>query len=211
MNGYRILSLDELEPVPYRGSNLLAVRTALGFRAAGINAWKADAGGQLVPPHEEDSGNEELYVVVRGLARFTVGDETEAAPAGTLVHVPPGVTRTATAEEDGTIVVAVGGTVGRPFASGGWDTYAVADAYRNQGRVEEGRALLRRAMADWPASWALPYNAACWEALAGNADAGFEHLRNALALNEDEVREYMAHDADLDSLRDDPRWQELTG
>jgi quercetin dioxygenase-like cupin family protein len=100
--GYQILSLDEVE-------------TALGFRAAGVNAWKADTGGQLIPPHEGDSGNEMLYAVVRGRARFTVGEEEAEARAGTLVFVPPKVFRTAVAAEDGTIVFAVGGTVGEAF------------------------------------------------------------------------------------------------
>src|SRR6266566_9910711 len=116
--GYTILSLDEVETASHRGSNLIPVRHTLGFRPAGVNAWRAAAGGQLIPPHEEDSGNEELYVVVRGRARFTVGEETADAPAGSLVFVEPEVFRTAVAEEDGTIVLAVGASIGRPFQGG---------------------------------------------------------------------------------------------
>ena len=86
--GYTILSLDEVETASHRGSNLIPVRHTLGFRPAGVNAWRADAGGQLIPPHEEDSGNEELYVVVRGRATFTVGKETAEASAGTFVLSP---------------------------------------------------------------------------------------------------------------------------
>ena len=123
-DGYTILSLDELETASYRDSNLIPVRHALGFRAAGVNAWKADTDGQLIPPHEEDSGSEELYAVVRGRARFTVGEEETEAPAGTLVFVPPEVFRTAVAAEDGTIVFVVGGWVGEAFESAGWDTPA---------------------------------------------------------------------------------------
>ena len=104
-DGYAILSLDEVETAPH----------ALGFRAARVDAWKADTGGRLIPPHEENSGNEELYAVVRGHARFTVGEEEAEAPAGTLVFVPPEVFRTAVAAEEGTIVFAVGGTVGEAF------------------------------------------------------------------------------------------------
>ena len=40
--GYEILSLDELEAVPYHareGERLLAVERVLGFSAAGINGW----------------------------------------------------------------------------------------------------------------------------------------------------------------------------
>ena len=101
-DGYAILSLDKVETAPH----------ALGFRAARVDAWKADTGGQLMPPHEENSGNEELYAVVRGRARFTVGEEEAEAPAGTLVFVPPGVHREATAAAPDTTVVVVGGRPG---------------------------------------------------------------------------------------------------
>ena len=69
MSGYEILSLDDLDKVPYRGSGevLRPLRKRLGFRPFGVNVWSADAAGdKLIPPHEEDSGHEELYVVVRG-------------------------------------------------------------------------------------------------------------------------------------------------
>jgi tetratricopeptide (TPR) repeat protein len=209
-DGYTILTLDEVETAPHRGSNLIPVRHTLGFRPAGVNAWRADAGGQLMPPHEEDSGNEELYAVVRGRATFTVGEETADAPAGTLVFVPPEVFRTAVAAEDGTIVFAVGGTVGEAFNAGGWDSFAVADGYRQAGRLEEGRAIMAQLIAEKPDYWATHYNAGCWEALGGNPDAAFEHLRRAKELDaEGHSAQYFRGDNDLDSLRDDPRFQEF--
>ena len=210
--GYEILTLDEVETASHRGSNLIPVRHLLGFRPAGVNAWVADEGGQLIPPHEEDSGNEELYVVVRGRATFTVGDETADTPAGTLVFVPPQVHRTAVAAEDGTIVFVVGGTVGEAFEAGGWDSFAVAWTHLQEGRLEEGRALMSRLIAENPGYWATTYNAGCFEALAGNADAAFEHLRRAKELDtEGQSAEYFREDSDLNSLRDDPRFQELLG
>jgi tetratricopeptide (TPR) repeat protein len=210
-DGYAILSLDEVETAPYRDSNLVPVRHTLGYRAAGVNAWIADTGGQLVPPHEEDSGNEELYVVVVGRATFTVGEETADVPAGTLVFVPPEVYRTATAEEDGTIVFAAGGTVGEAFNAGGWASFAVADGYRQAGRLDEGRAVMEQLVAEKPDYWATSYNAGCWEALAGNPDLAFEHLRRAKELNAEEAAPYFREDGDLDPLRDDPRFRELFG
>ncbi|MFL5958964.1 MAG: TPR end-of-group domain-containing protein [Gaiellaceae bacterium] len=208
--GYRILTLDEVAAAPHRGSNLIPVRHMLGFRPAGVNAWAADTGGQLIPPHTEDSGNEELYVVVRGRARFTVGEETDDAAAGTLVFVPPEVHRTAVAAEDGTIVFVVGGTVGEAFNAGGWDSFAIADAHRQAGRLAEGRAIMEQLIAEKPDYWATVYNAGCFEALAGNADAAFAHLRRAKELDsEGESAQYLREDSDLDPLRDDPRFQEL--
>jgi len=211
-DGYTILSLDEVEPASHRGSNLIPVRHTLGFRPAGVNAWIADAGGQLIPPHEEDSGNEELYVVARGRATFTVGGETADAPAGTLVFVPPEVMRTAVAAEDGTIVFVAGGSVGEAFNAGGWDSFAIAWTCLEVGRLDEGRAIMDQLIAEKPDYWATSYNAGCWEALAGNADAAFEHLRRAKGLDaEGEAAPYFREDSDLDSLRDDPRFEELLG
>ena len=208
--GYEILTLGEVETSPHLGSNLIPIRYLLGYRAAGVNGWRADAGGQLIPPHEEDSGNEELYVVVVGRATFTLGEEQRDAPAGTLVFVPAGVHRTAVAEEDGTILFVVGATVGEAFDGGGWDTFAVADGHRLAGRMDESRAVMQRAMEERPEMWALPYNLACLEALAGNADEAFAALERARELAPaEELQEYLRGDSDLDNIRDDPRFAEL--
>ena len=56
----------------------------------------------------------------------------------------------------------------------------------------------------------MAYNSGCWEVLAGNHDAAFEHLRRARELIPDAVRPYLDEDTDLDPLREDPRWEELT-
>jgi mannose-6-phosphate isomerase-like protein (cupin superfamily) len=41
------------------------------------------------PPQHRHARHDEGFYVVRGVARFTVGDETHDAVAGTLVMVPP--------------------------------------------------------------------------------------------------------------------------
>lgn len=209
-DGYQILSLGELETAPHRGSELVPVRHALGFRAAGVNAWKADAGGRLIPPHEEDGGSEELYAVVRGRARFTVGEEEADAPAGTLIFVPAEVFRTAVAAEDDTVVFVVGGRIGEAFETGGWDSFALANRYREQGRLDEARAVMEQLIAQQPDYWATSYNAGRLEALAGNNDPAFEHLRRAKELDgEGECAAFFREDGHLDSLRNDPRFEEL--
>jgi adenylate cyclase len=60
-----------------------------------------------------------------------------------------------------------------------------------------------------PGFWGWEYNLACFEARFGDRDRAFDHLRRAAAANPDEVRRYLPHDSDLDSLRDDPRFEEL--
>jgi quercetin dioxygenase-like cupin family protein len=203
-DGYTILDLRDLEPLagnPSGGGLLLPVRHTLGLRAFGANAWTAEAGAQIVPPHEEDNGDEELYAVVAGRVTFTVGDERFDAPAGTLVHVLPGEHRGAVAEEAGSIVLAVGATPGKAFERRGWDDVVVAYAAGAAGRVEQGRAIMEDLPSGGP-SWVKPYNLACYEARFGDEGRAREQLRAAFALSDD-AREYAKSDSDLDSIRDE--------
>lgn len=209
-DGYTILSLDEIETARHRGNTLIPVRHALGFGVAGINAWKGDAGEELVPPHEEDDDNEELYAVVTGRATFTIGGEQADVPAGTLAFLPPGIFRTAVAAEDGTIVLVVGGRAGQAFEASEWEAFALADTYRQDGRTDEARALTTDVIARKPDYWGTHYNAGCFEALAGTPDAAFSHLRRAKELDRQGTSaRFFREDSDLDSLRGDPRFEEL--
>jgi hypothetical protein len=210
-DGYEILSLDDLPRVPYRGSGetLRPLRLALGFRPFGVNVWSADiVGDNLIPPHEEQSGHEELYVVVRGTARFTVGDESYDAPAGTLIHVTANTFRTATAAAPNTMVLAAGGKEGEVFHGGGWENVHLAFAQLDAGEEAAGRETMRSAIRPGE-EWGGHYNLACYEALAGNPDAAFDELRIAIELDRDNVMKWLPQDSDLDSLRGDPRFEEL--
>ena len=213
-SAYEILALDDLpayESPSHGDARLMPLRTRLGLRAFGANCWTAETGKQIVPTHEEDSGHEELYVVVRGRARFNVGEESFDAPAGTLVHVRAGTMREAFAEEAGTIVLAVGAPPGEAFEAHGWDDVVAAFGEATAGNVDRGRGTMREVAARNPDHWGPEYNLACFEARFGDRDLAFEHLRTALARNPDEVRGYLEHDSDLDALRDDRRFQELLG
>jgi hypothetical protein len=214
--GYEILALDDLGRYRYpsesdEGPLLMPLRRRLGLRAFGANCWTAPVGGPIVPRHDEQSGNEELYVVVRGRAAFTVGDEAIDAPAGTLVHVVAGTERQAIAEEPDTLVVAVGGTPGEPFTVYGWEDTIVAFTDARAGRVAEGRAIMETAASRRPGHWSGAYNLACYESLFGDHDAAFEQLRRSLAAAPAEAREQARGDPDLRPLHDDPRWQEVVG
>jgi tetratricopeptide (TPR) repeat protein len=209
-DGYQILSLDELEPALNHqrdGQKLLAIQRALDYRPAGINGWIGDAGEGLVPEHAEDSDNEELYVVVRGRARFTVDGTDIDATAGTLLHLLPGESRVAVSEEPGTIVVVIGATIGEAFQNGGWTNFVIADALRREGRTEEAAVVIQELVELAPDVWYTHYNAACFHALAGNPDTAFRLLDEAARINTQEVRKWTAKDTDLDPLHDDPRWQ----
>jgi hypothetical protein len=212
--GYRVLSLDDLERLTSTDGTLtlLPLRRTLGFQPFGVNGWLgAEPGDQVIERHREQNGDEELYVVVRGRARFTLGEETFDAPAGTLVHATPGTLREATAAEGDTVVLAVGAKQGRAWEPAPWEDFYVAFAHRAAGRVDEGRALVADTLARHPGTWQGPYNAACFEALVGDDDAAFAHLRVAFDRAPAVIAKYAPDDGDLTRLQSDPRWRELFG
>ena len=213
--GYEILSIDDLDRYPGATDEapvLLPLRRRVGFHPFGVNCWTAPAvGSHVIERHYERDGDDELYVVVRGHATFTVGDETFDASPGTLVHVTPGTLREAIADEEETVVLAVGAKPGKPWEPAPWEDFHVAFASRRRGTVGAARALIAEALARHPNAWQGQYNAACFEALEGDAEAAFAHLRRTLELGPAEARDYVLDDDDFAGLRDDPRWRELVG
>lgn len=109
---------------PDFGHRWHAIRQNLGISAFGLNANEGDSGELLFIPHDEaEHGHEEVYVVLRGRARFDVnGNSIEAGP-GHLLYARAGVLRSATALDDGTLVLAIGGVPGSyapPIWSADW-------------------------------------------------------------------------------------------
>ena len=90
-----------------------------GITSFGVNAWTGrEAGDRIIKEHDEaedEDGQEELYLVQHGRARFELDGERIEAPANTLIFVRPGVKRTAFAEEPGTTIIALGGTPGKAY------------------------------------------------------------------------------------------------
>jgi mannose-6-phosphate isomerase-like protein (cupin superfamily) len=112
--GWTAVAIDDVEAVPWQGTDLVwrPLRHALGTHVAGLAAFTAERAGQtVVEPHRESEdgrGHEEIYVVLRGRATFTLDGEALDAPAGTLVRVAPAVHRSAVATDPDTAVLALG-------------------------------------------------------------------------------------------------------
>jgi hypothetical protein len=125
----KTLRLDDVEPTLVEGTLWKPIRSTLGVRAFGINAYTARAAGdRLFNEHDETESfagrqrHEELYVVLEGRATFTVDGEDVDAPTGTLVFVEdPASRRGAVAAEPGTTVLALGGPVGEAYEPGPWE------------------------------------------------------------------------------------------
>ena len=203
-----ILHIDELETIPVgdHGLKWRPIRSRFGIRAFGTNAYTADMGDEIVEAHTESTyGHEEMYVVVAGRATFTLDGEEVDAPAGTIVHLPePGVRRSAVAAEPGTAILAVGAKPGEPFQPSAWELGFRAA----QMEPKEAVAYVEEHMGEYPDMAATHYNLACFRALAGDPQGALDALERAADMDEDLVRKWAGNDSDLDSIRNDPRFQD---
>lgn len=199
---YQVVSLDGLDRIPVsHGLEWRPIRRRLGIRAFGINAYTAEKVGDcVVEEHKEGSGHEEVYLVVQGRARFTVGDDQLDAPAGTLVYLSdPDVVRSAVSEEEGTTVLAVGGWPDKAFEPSGWEWTFEASPLADEGRYDEAIAIMQDGMAELGESGPGWYHIARFEAKAGRTEDAAGHLARALELRPD-LRTYAEEDEDLAPL-----------
>jgi tetratricopeptide (TPR) repeat protein len=211
----RVTHIDDLESFPISGQDGLTwrpIRRHFDIRAFGVNAYTAEEAGQrVVEEHREHDGHEELYVVVSGRATFMVEGEEHDAPAGTLVHCPPGTLRGAFAAEPGTTVMGIGAKPGEVFQPSGWEWTFAAVSHLDRGDVDRARELMADGVGRYPDAWQGYFNFACIEAQAGDAEAALRHLERAAELEPERVPKAAAEDSDFDPIRDEPRFLALTG
>jgi len=206
-DGYEVARIDELDAFPINDGEFVwrPVRRRFGITAFGSNAYSAEKAGQrVVEEHSESDGHEEMYVVLRGRATFTLGDDELDAGPGTLVFVQPGTRRGAIAAEDDTFVLAVGAKPGVVFEPSLWEDVFLGYTLAAHGDVEGGRAATQVAIERAPDSWQGYYNLACIEARFGDPDAAIPLLKRSVELNPEGTTKAAATDEDFDSIRNRP-------
>jgi tetratricopeptide (TPR) repeat protein len=213
MASYAVARLDEIDEVNDGRCPFRPVRHHFGITSFGVNAWTArDAGGRIINEHDEsdpDAG-EELYLVVRGRAVFELDGDQVAAPAGTFVFAPPGVKRTAFAEEPETTLIALGGTPGKAYEPDGWELCASLTPLYEAGEYAEAADRGRQLVEAHPQYAGLLYNLACCESLAGRTVDAVDHLGRAIDRSE-QFRSYAKDDSDFAPIRDEPGFKKLIG
>lgn len=212
MSSYAAVHIDQIDEVSGRHGRQRALRSHFGITSFGVNAWTGrERGDRIISEHDESGpieGQEELYLVLCGRARFELDGESVDAPAGMFVFAHPGVRRTAFAEEPNTTVIAIGGTPGQAYQPTGFEFWAPLVPLYEAGDYAQAADRGREMIEAHPEFPALVYNVACCESLAGRTADAVEHLRRVFQRSEG-LRALAAEDSDLDPLRDEPEFKEL--
>ena len=210
---YDVVSLEDIEPGPEHDGRIpLNIRRHFDIRGFGVRANRSVGDGHVVGEHTElgigASGQEELYVVLSGKATFNVDGEPIYATAGTMVFVrDPAATRSAVAKEEGTTILAIGGTPGKAYElSVGEAMNDMWEPYR-AGDYEGALETLQPVLEERPEALVL-FNVACMEARLGRTDDAISHLQQAVQ-DDDRIKENIRSDEDLESIREDPRFAAL--
>ena len=204
----KLAHVDELDAIEMPdGFVWRPVRRHFGIRAFGTNAYTPGASGQIVEDHTEQiNEHEEIYLVLRGRVRFTVGDDEHELGPGQLVFVrDPSLRRSGVALTEDAAVLAVGGKPGEAHEISAWEYTFAASPHLREGRYDDARKVLLEGLEARPGSPPLLYDLGCVEARAGETDRALELLNEAVAAD-DRFREYAQTDEDFASIRDDPRF-----
>ena len=199
--------LDDLDAIEMPdGFVWRPIRRRFDIRAFGVNAYTALAPGEpIVEEHTESTlGHEEIYLVLRGRARFTVdGDDLELS-AGQLVHVSdPSLKRGAIALDDDTVVLALGGKPGEPHRVSAWEAMFAAVPASRREDWDEAIRIHEEALEEQPEHPALLYNLACMEARGGRHVDALLHLKRAGELDP-RWAEHARSDSDFAAIRREP-------
>ena len=210
---YAVAHLEEIEELTDGREPFRPVRHHFGITSFGATAWTAPgAGDRIINEHDESEPDapEELYLVLRGRATFELDGDRVDAPTGTFVFAPPGVKRTAFAEEPGTTVLALGAPPGKAYQPDGWELWAPLNPLYTAGEYAQAADRGRELVEAHPQYAGLLYNLACCESLAGRTGDAVDHLGLAIDRSE-HCRSYAQDDSDFDPIRDEPAFKELIG
>jgi mannose-6-phosphate isomerase-like protein (cupin superfamily) len=120
LNGYAAKSIDEL-PTLWDGFAKL-VRAGLDITAFGANIMDLPPDYSTASHDEADSGQQELYVALRGSGTVDVEDERLPLTADHLVRIDAGTARVLTSGPEGLRVLCIGGLPGAAYEAQDWSS-----------------------------------------------------------------------------------------
>ena len=117
---YAVRAVDEL-PQLWDGAVKL-VRAGLGISAFGVNLLDLPADYTTESHDEADTGQQELYVALRGSGRVLIGDQALTLDEEHLVRVDAGMERVLSSDGNGLRVLCVGSTPDAPYTPPPWSS-----------------------------------------------------------------------------------------
>jgi mannose-6-phosphate isomerase-like protein (cupin superfamily) len=105
--GYSVVNVDEIERAGPGGA-VRFVRRELGVAAFGINWYEIPPNTEGHEHHEQETGQEEVNVIIGGSGVYRVEGEEIPVRTGTFLRFDPETTRVPVAGPDGLTMIAVG-------------------------------------------------------------------------------------------------------
>lgn len=114
MSDYTVKRVDEMEAS--FGGAFKKVRAELGVTSFGVQIIEMPPNIDQYPEHDHvESGQEEVFGVLRGSGRIVVGDEEVALEPDVYVRIGPADRRKIYSGPDGLRLIALGGTPGKAY------------------------------------------------------------------------------------------------
>jgi tetratricopeptide (TPR) repeat protein len=202
-----VAHIDDLERIEMDdGFVWRPVRRRFDIRAFGVNAYSPrEAGAQVIEEHSEKQyGHEEIYLVLRGRARFTVdGNEHELGPGQLVFISDPAVRRGAVGLTDDTVVLALGGKPGAAHEPSAWEAMFYAVPAMREERWDDAIRIHEEALEENPGDGALLFNLACMECRGGRHLDALLHLKEAVDADPSWAA-FAAKDSDFAAIRNEP-------
>lgn len=109
-----VLPIDDMEAVVF--GSFKRARASLGVESFGMQVIDLPPNATQYPEHDHaESGQEEVFVVLRGSGEIEIDGERHALDADTMVRVGPQPKRKIWPSDEGMRVLALGGCPGRPY------------------------------------------------------------------------------------------------
>jgi mannose-6-phosphate isomerase-like protein (cupin superfamily) len=114
MADYAVKSIDEMEAAFLGG--MKRARAELGVESFGMQVIDLPPNFDQYPEHDHsESGQEEVYVVLRGGGEIAIGGEQVPLEVDRILRVGPGEKRKVVSGPEGIRLLALGGTPGQAY------------------------------------------------------------------------------------------------
>ena len=101
---------------PTFGGGMLKARSGLGVSSFGMQLLRFPPNATRYPEHDHaESGQEEVFAVLEGAATLQAGGEEYRLEPGMFARIGPNESRKLVTDDEGALVLALGGVPGQPY------------------------------------------------------------------------------------------------